>query len=142
MPWYCRLQLGLRSCKEIFGEIMLGLSAEKELYLAQQQAQNLIYPELKSVKQWNSASTVRAKFPRKSKRKARKRVRKSMRPYSQKWGYIRIITGTIIGGILGFYVMHRLENNYKEKMNERLKNYEAELRRNKQERLNEFEESS
>ncbi|KAK7314512.1 hypothetical protein VNO77_33038 [Canavalia gladiata] len=65
-----------------------------------------------------------------------------MRPVSQKWGYIRIITGTIVGGILGFYVMHRLETNYKEKMNERLKNYEAELMRKKQEKLNEFEESS
>nr|KYP49292.1 hypothetical protein KK1_028929 [Cajanus cajan] len=36
-----------------------------------------------------------------------------MRPGSQKWGYIRIITGTIVGGILGFYVMHRVETNYK-----------------------------
>jgi hypothetical protein len=32
---------------------------------------------------------------------------------SQKWGYIRIITGTILGGVLGFYVMHRLETSYK-----------------------------
>jgi hypothetical protein len=30
-----------------------------------------------------------------------------------KWGYARIITGTIFGGILGFYVMHRVEENYK-----------------------------
>ncbi|TKY44676.1 hypothetical protein E2542_SST30953 [Spatholobus suberectus] len=65
-----------------------------------------------------------------------------MRPGSQKWGYIRIITGTILGGILGFYVMHRLETNYKERMNERLRDYEAELKRTKQERLDEFEESS
>ncbi|XP_061366488.1 uncharacterized protein LOC133309705 [Gastrolobium bilobum] len=65
-----------------------------------------------------------------------------MRPASQKWGYIRIISGTILGGILGFYVMHRAEINYKEKMNERLRNYEAELKRKKQEKLNEFEESS
>jgi len=36
-----------------------------------------------------------------------------MKPPSQKWGYIRIMTGTILGGILGFYVMHRLESNYK-----------------------------
>ncbi|XP_020233260.1 uncharacterized protein LOC109813479 [Cajanus cajan] len=63
-----------------------------------------------------------------------------MRPGSQKWGYIRIITGTIVGGILGFYVMHRVETNYKEKMNERLRIYEAELKRKKEERLNEFEE--
>jgi len=65
-----------------------------------------------------------------------------MKPPSQKWGYIRIMTGTILGGILGFYVMHRLESNYKERMNERLRDYEAELRRKKDERLNEFEESS
>ncbi|KAL2321230.1 hypothetical protein Fmac_030199 [Flemingia macrophylla] len=90
-----------------------------------------------------------------------------LRPGSHKWGYIRIITGTILGGILGFYVMHRLETNYKvsipslsplsfllapqllhlplqiyEKMNERLRIYEAELKRKKEERLNEFEESS
>ncbi|CAJ1939302.1 unnamed protein product [Sphenostylis stenocarpa] len=65
-----------------------------------------------------------------------------MRPASQKWGYIRIMTGTILGGILGFYVMHRLESNYKERMNESLRNYEAELRRKKDERLNEFDESS
>jgi len=36
-----------------------------------------------------------------------------MRPVSQKWGYIRIMAGTILGGILGFYVMHRVESNYK-----------------------------
>ncbi|XP_028805532.1 uncharacterized protein LOC114760441 [Neltuma alba] len=65
-----------------------------------------------------------------------------MRNPSHKWAYIRIITGTIVGGILGFYVMHRLEANYKERMNERLRNYEAELQRKKQERLNEFKEES
>lgn len=32
---------------------------------------------------------------------------------SLKWGYIRIITGTILGGMLGFYVMHRVEVAYK-----------------------------
>ncbi|KAH1086031.1 hypothetical protein GLYMA_07G088700v4 [Glycine max] len=65
-----------------------------------------------------------------------------MRTASQKWGYIRIMAGTIFGGILGFYVMHRLETNYKEKMNERLRDYEAELKRKKDERLNELEDSS
>ncbi|ESW25721.1 hypothetical protein PHAVU_003G060000 [Phaseolus vulgaris] len=65
-----------------------------------------------------------------------------MKPPSQRWGYIRIMSGTILGGVLGFYVMHRLESDYKERMNERLRNYEAELRRKKDERLNEFEESS
>ncbi|OMO91950.1 hypothetical protein CCACVL1_06948 [Corchorus capsularis] len=29
------------------------------------------------------------------------------------WGYVRIITGTIAGGILGFYVLHRVQVNYK-----------------------------
>lgn len=32
---------------------------------------------------------------------------------SPRWGYFRIITGTIVGGILGFYVMHRAELMYK-----------------------------
>ncbi|KAF9673000.1 hypothetical protein SADUNF_Sadunf11G0102800 [Salix dunnii] len=32
---------------------------------------------------------------------------------SQKWGYVRIITGTLLGGVLGFYVMHRVEVSYK-----------------------------
>ncbi|XP_040999284.1 uncharacterized protein LOC121245071 [Juglans microcarpa x Juglans regia] len=58
---------------------------------------------------------------------------------SRKWGYVRIITGTILGGVLGFYVMHRVEISYKEKMNERLKKYEAELK--KREKMNELEES-
>ncbi|KAK4280626.1 hypothetical protein QN277_012228 [Acacia crassicarpa] len=65
-----------------------------------------------------------------------------MKNPSRKWAYVRIITGTIVGGILGFYVMHRLENNYKERMNERLRNYEAELQRKRQERLNELKEES
>ncbi|KAE9463990.1 hypothetical protein C3L33_04192, partial [Rhododendron williamsianum] len=50
---------------------------------------------------------------------------------SVRWGYFRIITGTIVGGVLGFYVMHRLEVSYKEKWNERLKKYEEELTRRK-----------
>ncbi|KAK2974432.1 hypothetical protein RJ640_011329 [Escallonia rubra] len=32
---------------------------------------------------------------------------------SAAWGYARIITGTLVGGALGFYVMHRLEISYK-----------------------------
>uniref|UniRef100_A0A0A0LPI8 Uncharacterized protein n=1 Tax=Cucumis sativus TaxID=3659 RepID=A0A0A0LPI8_CUCSA len=40
---------------------------------------------------------------------------------SRKWAYIRIITGTVVGGVLGFYVMHRVEVGYKEKMKERAK---------------------
>ncbi|EEF50640.1 uncharacterized protein LOC8286737 [Ricinus communis] len=58
---------------------------------------------------------------------------------SLKWGYIRIISGTILGGILGFYVMHRAEVSYKEKMKERLKQYENELK--KKEKLNQLEDS-
>ncbi|WJX80282.1 hypothetical protein P8452_63302 [Trifolium repens] len=63
-----------------------------------------------------------------------------MKAPSQRWGYIRIMSGTIIGGILGFYVMHRVEISYKEKMDERLRNYEAELKRRREEKLiSEFE---
>ncbi|XP_024020243.1 uncharacterized protein LOC21395869 [Morus notabilis] len=58
---------------------------------------------------------------------------------SQKWGYVRIIVGTILGGILGFYVMDRVDKSYKEKMNEELKRYEAELK--KREKKNQLEES-
>nr|XP_009782381.1 PREDICTED: uncharacterized protein LOC104231130 [Nicotiana sylvestris]XP_009782386.1 PREDICTED: uncharacterized protein LOC104231130 [Nicotiana sylvestris]XP_009782396.1 PREDICTED: uncharacterized protein LOC104231130 [Nicotiana sylvestris]XP_009782404.1 PREDICTED: uncharacterized protein LOC104231130 [Nicotiana sylvestris] len=47
---------------------------------------------------------------------------------SSRWGYVRIITGTILGGILGFYAMHRAELKYKEMWNERLKKYEEELK--------------
>uniref|UniRef100_M1A4I3 Uncharacterized protein n=1 Tax=Solanum tuberosum TaxID=4113 RepID=M1A4I3_SOLTU len=32
---------------------------------------------------------------------------------SPRWGYVRIISGTIFGGILGFYLMHRAELQYK-----------------------------
>ncbi|PON62121.1 ATP-dependent helicase/nuclease subunit [Parasponia andersonii] len=58
---------------------------------------------------------------------------------SQKWAYVRIIAGTILGGVLGFYVMDRVEKSYKEKMNERLKKYERELK--KREKKNQLEES-
>ncbi|CDO98463.1 unnamed protein product [Coffea canephora] len=61
---------------------------------------------------------------------------------SARWGYFRIITGTIIGGIFGFYVMHLAELKYKEMWNERLKKYEEELNRKKiAEQSNEFQES-
>ncbi|XP_065864224.1 uncharacterized protein [Euphorbia lathyris] len=59
--------------------------------------------------------------------------------HSLTWGYVRIITGTIGGGLLGFYVMHRLEVSYKEKMNERLRKYESELKRREQ--VNQLEDS-
>lgn len=32
---------------------------------------------------------------------------------SNTWAYARIITGTILGGVLGFYVMDRVEKSYK-----------------------------
>ncbi|CAA7402105.1 unnamed protein product [Spirodela intermedia] len=53
-------------------------------------------------------------------------------PRSVRWGYFRIITGTILGGVLGFYVMHRVETAYKEKMKERLAIYEKEMLLKKQ----------
>ncbi|XAR63862.1 hypothetical protein NMG60_11023994 [Bertholletia excelsa] len=59
---------------------------------------------------------------------------------SPKWGYFRIITGTILGGIVGFYVMHQVELSYKKKWDERLKKYEEELNRKKM-KANELEES-
>ncbi|CAB4281250.1 unnamed protein product [Prunus armeniaca] len=58
---------------------------------------------------------------------------------SNTWAYARIITGTILGGVLGFYVMDRVEKSYKEKVKERLRQYESELK--KKEKLNELEES-
>ncbi|XP_038882309.1 uncharacterized protein LOC120073547 [Benincasa hispida] len=58
---------------------------------------------------------------------------------SRKWAYMRIIAGTIVGGVLGFYVMHRVELGYKEKMKERLKQYENELK--KKEQMKELEDS-
>lgn len=89
---------------------------------------------------------------------------------SPRWGYVRIIAGTVIGGIVGFYVMHRVEISYKvkipffgsvnrrfsalfvrllrkiglenlqEKMKERLRKYESEMKR-KQKQLNELDDS-
>ncbi|RWW05181.1 hypothetical protein GW17_00031563 [Ensete ventricosum] len=32
---------------------------------------------------------------------------------STRWASIRITIGTLLGGVLGFYVMHRVEINYK-----------------------------
>lgn len=82
------------------------------------------------------------------------------------WGYMRIMGGTILGGVLGFYVMHRLEISYKvsfpllpplyvssrscmyilsnsfsylqAKWDERLKKYEEELKKKKSETDSEF----
>ncbi|KAF5734515.1 ATP-dependent helicase/nuclease subunit A isoform 1 [Tripterygium wilfordii] len=55
------------------------------------------------------------------------------------WDNVRIIAGTILGGVFGFYVMHRAEISYKEKMNERLRQYQIELE--KKEKLTQHEES-
>lgn len=32
------------------------------------------------------------------------------------WGPVRIAIGTVGGGLFGFYVMHQVENNHKEKI--------------------------
>ncbi|KAL6602997.1 hypothetical protein ACP70R_043358 [Stipagrostis hirtigluma subsp. patula] len=50
-------------------------------------------------------------------------------PGSRRWAYVRVMAGTILGGVLGFYVMHRLETSYKERMEERLRRYEAQMLR-------------
>ncbi|KAI5011832.1 hypothetical protein ZWY2020_015071 [Hordeum vulgare] len=34
-------------------------------------------------------------------------------PGSRRWAYVRIMADTILGGGLGFYVMHRIETSYK-----------------------------
>ncbi|KAK8965534.1 hypothetical protein KSP40_PGU003388 [Platanthera guangdongensis] len=52
---------------------------------------------------------------------------------SLRWAYIRIVTGTIVGGVLGFYTMHRIETSYKERRKEELKRYQNELKRTQQE---------
>ncbi|KAL6874034.1 hypothetical protein ACP4OV_014116 [Aristida adscensionis] len=50
-------------------------------------------------------------------------------PGSRRWAYVRIMAGTVLGGVLGFYVMHRVETSYKERMEERLRRYEAQMLR-------------
>ncbi|XP_020593077.1 uncharacterized protein LOC110033443 isoform X2 [Phalaenopsis equestris] len=52
---------------------------------------------------------------------------------SQRWAYIRIVTGTILGGVLGFYVMHRVEMGYKERRTEEIRRYQNEMKRRQQE---------
>ncbi|XP_062179106.1 uncharacterized protein LOC133883703 [Phragmites australis] len=48
-------------------------------------------------------------------------------PGSRRWAYVRVMAGTILGGVLGFYVMHRVETSYKAMMEERLRRYEAQM---------------
>ncbi|RLM55799.1 hypothetical protein C2845_PM10G16310 [Panicum miliaceum] len=57
-------------------------------------------------------------------------------PGSRRWAYVRVMAGTILGGALGFYVMHRVETSYKAarpispcpaRMEERLRRYEAHM---------------
>ncbi|XP_052158227.1 uncharacterized protein LOC127775948 [Oryza glaberrima] len=48
-------------------------------------------------------------------------------PGSRRWACVRVMAGTILGGALGFYVMHRLETSHKAKMEERLRRYEARM---------------
>ncbi|KAJ0264389.1 ATP-dependent helicase/nuclease subunit [Hirschfeldia incana] len=62
---------------------------------------------------------------------------------SMTWGYARIIAGTLLGGTLGFYVMHRVEVSYKMKMEEALKQYEKDMKkRQEEENLGQFGEES
>ncbi|KAL1221602.1 hypothetical protein V5N11_026219 [Cardamine amara subsp. amara] len=62
---------------------------------------------------------------------------------SQTWGYARIIAGTLLGGALGFYVMHRIEVSYKIKMEEALTQYEKEkMKRQEEENLVQINEDS
>ncbi|XP_018488572.1 uncharacterized protein LOC108859198 [Raphanus sativus] len=62
---------------------------------------------------------------------------------SMTWGYARIIAGTLLGGTLGFYVMHRVEVSYKMKMEEALKQYEKDMKkRQEEENLGQFGEDS
>jgi hypothetical protein len=58
----------------------------------------------------NPSRNFLEKIEERKKEKVRERV---VMAASQKWGYIRIISGTILGGVLGFYVMHRVETSYK-----------------------------
>ncbi|GJN38836.1 hypothetical protein PR202_gb27914 [Eleusine coracana subsp. coracana] len=37
-------------------------------------------------------------------------------PGSRRWAYVRVMAGTILGGVLGFYVMHRVETSYKARL--------------------------
>ncbi|KAL8458324.1 hypothetical protein ACS0TY_035995 [Phlomoides rotata] len=57
-----------------------------------------------------------------------------------RWGYFRIITGTLLGGVLGFYCMHRAELKYKEMWERRLKKYEEEMNARKNEEAKPNEE--
>lgn len=45
--------------------------------------------------------------------KLESKKREEMALSSMTWGYARIIAGTLLGGTLGFYVMHRIEVSYK-----------------------------
>jgi hypothetical protein len=49
------------------------------------------------------------------------------------WGYARIIAGTLLGGALGFYVMHRIEVSYKMRMEEALNQYEKDMQKRQEE---------
>ncbi|CAL9221355.1 hypothetical protein ISN45_Aa03g019940 [Arabidopsis thaliana x Arabidopsis arenosa] len=62
---------------------------------------------------------------------------------SMTWGYARIIAGTLLGGTLGFYVMHRIEVSYKMRMEEALNQYEKDMqKRQEEENLSQINEES
>ncbi|CAN7000632.1 uncharacterized protein LOC103869557 [Brassica rapa] len=65
---------------------------------------------------------------RKEKKKAEEMALSSMT-----WAYARIIAGTLLGGTLGFYVMHRVEVSYKMKMEEALRQYEKDMKKRQEE---------
>jgi hypothetical protein len=50
---------------------------------------------------------------RKGKFVADQRQRAMAPPGSRRWAYVRVMAGTILGGVLGLYVMHRVETSYK-----------------------------
>jgi hypothetical protein len=44
------------------------------------------------------------------------------------WAHFRILTGTLVGGALGFYIKHNVELRYKQKMREEMLKYDNEQR--------------
>lgn len=54
---------------------------------------------------------------------------------SLNWDAIRIMIGTVGGGLFGFYVMHEIENNHKEKIRAEIARLQLEERRAADEKL-------
>lgn len=66
-------------------------------------------------------------------RRKEKKKAEEMALSSMTWAYARIIAGTLLGGTLGFYVMHRVEVSYKMKMEEALRQYEKDMKKRQEE---------